>query len=130
MDYIKKAFVNYADFKGRASRKEFWYFTLFNLVVSIFLAILNINLLIFIYFLIIFIPALSLSIRRLHDVNKSGWWVLPGVVINFFQDFIIKLIENKDPKALFIIITFLVYGIWMLYLNLKKGDLFPNKYGV
>lgn len=130
MDYIKKAFVNYANFKGRASRKEFWYFTLFNLLVTVFLSILNVGLLFFLYFAIVFIPSLSVSVRRLHDVNKSGWWILPGIFFGFFEDFIVKLVENKDSKAIFIIIPFLVYTIWMLYLNLKKGDLFPNKYGV
>ena len=114
MDYIKKPFVNYANFKGRASRKEFWYFTLFNLLVTTFLVVLNVGLLIFIYFAIVFIPSLSVSVRRLHDVNKSGWWILPGVLINFLKGYIIKLAENKDPKAFFIIIPFFVYTIWML----------------
>ena len=85
--------------KGRASCKEFWYFTLFNLLVTTFLVVLNVGLLILFILLLYLYLLLSVSVRRLHDVNKSGWWILPGVLINFFQGFIIKLAENKDPKA-------------------------------
>lgn len=83
LDVLKK----YAVFNGRARRKEYWYFALFNILISIILAILDnmlgsfstaagMGLLGGIYALAIFIPGLAVSIRRLHDTGRSGWWLL------------------------------------------------------
>ena len=72
---VKLAFVRIVDFKGRARRSEYWWFTLFNIIVS---AIITMVLpeIAGIWSLIILLPSLSLCIRRLHDVGKSGWWYL------------------------------------------------------
>ena len=92
MNWYLKVLKQYAVFKGRARRKEFWMFTLFYIIFSIALAILD-ELLgttvsldrqdIFtlgwfetIYYLATFVPALAVSFRRLHDIGKSGWWNL------------------------------------------------------
>ncbi len=128
MDYIKKAFINYANFKGRASRKEFWYFALFNLLVATFFILLNLPILVFIYALITLVPSVSLAVRRLHDVNMSGWWFLPTFIISVIpKDMILKFFENT---AWILVLPFLAYSLFMLYLFLKKGDLLPNKYGI
>ncbi|MFO1243004.1 MAG: DUF805 domain-containing protein [Rickettsiales bacterium] len=86
---IKHCFKNYATFCGRASRSEFWYFFLFNLIVAMITNIIDHALFMphdappdefgvfgSIVMLGFFLPALSVMVRRLHDVNKSGWWVL------------------------------------------------------
>ena len=86
-DYFEKGLKQYADFKGRASRKEFWYFILFNFLIHIsvsiyggiiesegFLAIAN-----SVVFIALFIPRLAVLVRRLHDSGKSGWFVLMGL---------------------------------------------------
>ena len=86
MDYFIKALKQYADFKGRARRKEYWMFVLF-VFVSIILAIAIDNLLgvtffkdvpfgyLFVLtFLGIIIPGLAVLVRRLHDIGKSGWF--------------------------------------------------------
>ena len=75
IEAIKLAFVHYADFKGRSRRSEYWWFTLFNIIVS---GVLSIALPDFawIWTLAVLIPGLSLCVRRLHDVGKSGWFYL------------------------------------------------------
>ena len=76
----------YADFSGRARRAEFWWFWAVNLGVWVVLAILSGisdtlgNLLAGIYWLAILVPSLAVAVRRLHDTNKSGWWLLIALV--------------------------------------------------
>ena len=80
MLYYFKAFQNFLNFNGRARRKEYWYFTLFHVIFAVIIAILSeavqVPLLYSLYFLVALIPALALAIRRMHDVGKSGWFVL------------------------------------------------------
>ncbi|AUC84265.1 DUF805 domain-containing protein [Polaribacter sp. ALD11] len=89
--YLKVLKEHYADFNGRARREEYWMFVLFNAIVSILLvavfggiaAVLEspgILFISYIYFLGTFIPSLALTVRRLHDVGKSGWFLLIGVI--------------------------------------------------
>ena len=70
----------FAQFNGRARRSEYWYFVLFNLIVSMGLgmvdAFLGLGFLSPLYGLIALIPAIAVSIRRLHDTGKSGLWLL------------------------------------------------------
>lgn len=88
MNWYLEAFKNkYADFSGRARRTEYWMFMLFHILTIFILAFLSgaLNQLglefigltgLVIYVLLSFIPALSISIRRLHDTGKSGWFYL------------------------------------------------------
>lgn len=96
---IKICFQKYAQFSGRASRGEFWYFYLFSILPGLCNWIITttfgeysdismvMNVLIIIFNIAIIIPMLSVSVRRLHDINKSGWnmlwFLLPliGVII-------------------------------------------------
>ena len=75
-----KVLQNYATFKGRASRSEYWYFVLFNVIFSIVLGfvsgIVDLPILYTIYSLVLLIPSIAVSVRRMHDVGKSGWFVL------------------------------------------------------
>lgn len=81
MKYYLKAFENYTNFEGRARRKEYWMFFLFNLIFSYSLTFLDlfvlktgfINL---IYSLILLLPSIAVGVRRMHDVGKSGWYIL------------------------------------------------------
>ena len=75
----------YATFTGRATRAEFWYFILFNTIVSFILAILDgifgTNGVFYgIYVLAVLIPTLAVEVRRLHDIGKSGWWLLISMI--------------------------------------------------
>lgn len=88
---IKTCMGKYATFRGRASRSEYWYFTLFMAILNLIAVIITVamlgmvsGLLYLIVFLTVslilntplFLPSLAVSIRRLHDLDKSGWWVL------------------------------------------------------
>jgi len=75
----------YAKFDGRAGRGEFWWFALANILALIILAILiaisNIFWILYIgYVIAILIPSIAVAIRRLHDSDKSGWWLLIGLI--------------------------------------------------
>jgi uncharacterized membrane protein YhaH (DUF805 family) len=83
--YYLKVLKQYVDFEGRARRSEFWFFQLFNFLINlglIFLIFLTgnkhspLNGLSFIYSLAVFLPSLAVSVRRLHDIDRSGWWLL------------------------------------------------------
>ena len=84
---IKK---KYADFSGRASRSEFWFFYLFILIGSILTIIADVNMFSHsfdtwgpvnsIYQLLVILPSLAVSARRLHDTNKSGWYILFSII--------------------------------------------------
>ena len=71
---IKTCFNKYATFSGRANLCEYWYFTLFQIILG-FIPIVNI-----ISALALLVPSLAVGVRRLHDVGKSGWWMLIGLV--------------------------------------------------
>ena len=96
MDNFIAVLKKYSDFESSSSRKEYWMFVLFNIVFSSLASIISpkISML---YSLFIFIPALAVTVRRLHDVGKSGWMLL-------------------------IIFIPLIGSIWLLYLLLQKGD--------
>ncbi len=61
----------YGDWSGRSSRAEFWYFVLFNFIIGFVLEFIELSNL---YLLFVLIPSTAVSIRRTHDVNKSGWF--------------------------------------------------------
>tara|TARA_B100000035_G_scaffold249842_1_gene218719 strand:- start:204 stop:560 length:357 start_codon:yes stop_codon:yes gene_type:complete len=107
MKYFILAFKKAFDFNARANRPEYWYFTLFSTIFSlIFMGIdtqllgasaEDIGITGAIFSLVTFIPSLSVSIRRLHDVNKSGWnllWFL--TIIGVFYILYLHIIKGTD----------------------------------
>lgn len=83
MNWFMAALKKYAVFSGRAQRAEYWYFLLFYLIIYVGLAIVDsllgmseIGLLSLIFSLAMIVPSLAVSVRRLHDVDRTGWWVL------------------------------------------------------
>jgi len=66
-------FRKYFAFRGRASRAEYWWFVLFNLLITIPLALLGP--LLFVVGIVLVVPQLAVGVRRLHDTNRSGWWL-------------------------------------------------------
>lgn len=80
MNYYLTVLQNYAVFTGRARRKEYWMFALFNLIIVIVLgvidSIIGVAILGTLYALAVLIPSIAVSIRRLHDTGRSGWWLL------------------------------------------------------
>lgn len=84
MDWYIKAIQNYAIFEGRARRKEYWMFILINFIFAILAgiagALLRFPFLISIYTLFAMVPGIAVSVRRLHDTNRSGWLLLLNLV--------------------------------------------------
>lgn len=84
MNWYLAVLKKYVDFSGRARRKEYWFFFLFNFIIAIVLgiidAMLGLGFLGFIYMLAVLLPALAVTIRRLHDTDRSGWWILIALV--------------------------------------------------
>ncbi len=91
MSWYLAVLKKYATFGGRARRKEYWYYCLFNFIINSLLSIIdfktgsyNVNihvgLLSGIYLLAILIPSLAVAVRRLHDTSRSGWWLLIALV--------------------------------------------------
>ena len=87
---IKICFKKFADFSGRASRSEFWWFQLFYIIVIIVAAIFdsfyvdnsqNMGPVELLSYLILLLPSLAVTARRLHDVDKSGWWMLIALTL-------------------------------------------------
>lgn len=107
--FKRVVFQSYAKFDGRSGRAEFWWFFLANLIVAVVLSALGRVSTVFIivyaiYGLALIIPGLAVSIRRLHDINRSGWWVLIALI----------------P---------LVGAIVLLVFHVKAGDPGSNVYG-
>ena len=116
MNWYLKVLKQYADFSGRARRTEYWMFTLVNLIFAIVAMVLD-NLLglkfneqipygfiYMLYGLAVFIPGLAVAVRRLHDVGKSGWWLLIAFI----------------P---------LIGAIWLIVLYATEGTRGNNVYG-
>ncbi|MCG3861732.1 DUF805 domain-containing protein [Psychrobacter sp. Sarcosine-02u-2] len=87
MDWFKKGLRNYANFSGRARRKEYWYFVLVQMGLVIIAMILDaiifnseIGLFYIVVALGLFLPGLAVTIRRLHDTSRSGWWFLISIL--------------------------------------------------
>ena len=108
MEWYLKVLKQYADFSGRARRKEYWMFTLFNIiftiVASIIDGVLGMPIFYLVYALAMLIPGLAVAVRRLHDVGKSGWMLLIGLI----------------P---------LIGGIWLLVLMVTDSQAGANKWG-
>lgn len=115
MKYYLDVLKKYAEFSGRARRKEYWMFILFHMLFAIVAMILD-NLfgiafgnigygpLYAIYSLVMFIPGLAVAVRRLHDVGKSGWMML-------------------------ILLIPIIGAIWMLILLATEGNKGKNQHG-
>jgi len=115
MNWYLQVLKKYAEFNGRARRKEYWMFALFNIIFLIAAMIIDnvagttigelpYGLFYFIYALAVIIPGLAVSVRRLHDVGKSGWFYL-------------------------IILIPIVGAIWILILFFTDGVIGQNEYG-
>lgn len=115
MNWYLTVLKKYAVFSGRARRKEYWMFVLFNIIFTIVAVILDnvlgtaienvgYGLFYIVYGLAVIIPALAVTVRRLHDSGKSGWWI-------------------------FISLVPIIGGIWLLVLLVMDSQAGTNQYG-
>ncbi|MDO5017573.1 MAG: DUF805 domain-containing protein [Porphyromonas sp.] len=115
---FKTAFIRkYSVLSGRARRKEYWGFQLFSFLfflpvnvpyvcaqIGVINSSLTVTTLYFLIAIFFFMPSLAVSVRRLHDIGKSGWWLLIGLI----------------P---------LIGTLVLLYYYIKEGDHGENRYG-
>lgn len=99
---VKSGFEHYVEFDGRASRAAFWWWFLFTILVaiaaSILDAVIGIPILTIVVSLGLILPDLSVSIRRLHDTDRSGWWILIGLIpIIGFIVLLVFYLQGSDP---------------------------------
>lgn len=90
MTAVRTCFSKYVDFSGRARRSEFWYFVLFTLLVGVVSGVVDSilgtdfdtsgGLINSVTSLALFLPSLAVAVRRLHDIGRSGWWILLGLI--------------------------------------------------
>ena len=105
MEWYLKVLRNYVGFEGRARRKEFWMFALINFIIGLILSAIeavfgSFGILSTLYGLAILLPSLAVTVRRLHDTNKTGWWVLIGLVpVIGFIVLLIMTIQDSTPGA-------------------------------
>ena len=80
MNWYLEVLKKYAEFEGRARRSEYWYFVLVNTIISVVLAIIgaatNTTILRGLYSLAVLLPSIAVGVRRMHDIGKSGWYIL------------------------------------------------------
>lgn len=106
MSYYLEVLRKYAVFYGRERRRVFWWFVLIHILILFFLSIVETVLtgqaaiLTGLYNLAVFIPALAVTIRRLHDTGRTGWWVLIGLVPFFGQIILlIFMLLDSEPET-------------------------------
>jgi len=133
---------HYVDFEGRAARTPFWHYVLVYIVIYIALAIVDRILwtgaLRGLYSLALFLPTLGITVRRLHDTGKSGWWALlmavPAVIsilaaISFFIGALGALLGLFLLFGTLLPIAGLAALAALIYLCAQPGTPGPNQYG-
>ena len=129
---VSICFKKYLDFKGRASRSEFWYFFLFSFIASVvaggLIGVLTrpsdeVPIILFVVVIALFVPLLSVTVRRFHDFGVSGWmycaFIVPYVISGFIED--VQPVLAGIIK-LGILVIFLVYAS-------KESNKGKNKFG-
>jgi len=143
MEWYLKVLRQYVNFHGRAQRKEYWMFALFNVILSLILTVLDslfdltasrFGLLSGLYGLAVLLPALGVSVRRLHDTGRSGWWLLLAPLgsmiavgaLGFLVGFLlgIPLFVVTAP-----LVGLIIGSIVLIVFYATDGDRGPNKYG-
>lgn len=155
--YVHAITRNYANFSGRARRREFWGFMLFHFLISYLLLIVGFiffgsallhaikegsigsaltvisSVLVcatlgLIYGLVVFLPQLALTVRRLHDRGLSGWWLLAPIGIMFVGAIIIKVLETPEFSVI-VALANLGLSIWLFVQYCSDSEPGRNQYG-
>lgn len=146
---IRIGFNKFVDFNGRASRSEYWFFVLFGFLINAGTSILDVGIfgptatvqpLSTLTSLVLLLPQLAVSVRRLHDTDRSGWWIFGGMIVGIVFGFIAGFAIASagpygapDEGTLLILgiagIAFLAYVIVLLVFYCQKGTLGPNRFG-
>lgn len=140
MNWYFEVLKKYAVFNGRARRKEYWYFILFNFIISLIFALINeisiyIDFLSSVYSVIILTPNVAVTVRRLHDTDHTGWWVLliviPAigwVIFYFIAQYYLMLDLFYLGMMIFSIISLISWIILTIF-TVQDSSPGENRYG-
>ena len=145
---VRTCFSKYATFVGRAPRSEYWFFWLFSLLASVVGGMIDgavgtLGIIGLLIELVLFLPSLAVSVRRLHDIDRTGWWILlPFVLIIGSWAMLVSLlagtaglseIEALNPTLLNAVGLVSLVGLVLLIVLLvwfcTRGTVGPNRFG-
>ena len=135
---ITSVFSKYANFSGRARRSEYWYYLLFYFLVSLLLGVItyyasSLALIYSLWILVMFIPSISVTVRRLHDIGKSGWYFFAYLIAYCLLQFLTYIINFDNLVACIFycifLVAFLVYSIILIVWCCRNSQLGENKWG-
>ncbi len=158
MKWFFKCLRQYADFSGRARRKEYWWFSVINFIISLVLIIgfitsiySNIDIqedvdefailasvlkspfiyIYLIYYLVMLIPSIAVFVRRLHDIGRSGYWALLFYGISILANFASVMLESNENVLLTLLILFIMLFATVLFLVwlFTDSQYGPNQWG-
>ncbi len=101
MDFVtafKTCFAKFADFSGRASRSEYWWFVLAYVIVAIVTSLIH-EYVYILAVLVFLIPMISAGVRRLHDIGKTGWLILLGLIPLVGLVLLYFMVQPTQPQA-------------------------------
>ena len=151
LDWATRPLKKYADFSGRAPRAEFWWFYLLLLVTIVIAAIIDsiigskvlgpYGIVACLAYLALLLPYIAVAVRRLHDTNRTGWWMAPPIVLSvlgmvMMGPALVDPVAMSNPAALagmgtslLLLLLAGIIGIVVLVFFLLAGTNGPNKYG-
>jgi uncharacterized membrane protein YhaH (DUF805 family) len=162
MEYMLMPLKRYADFSGRSRRMEFWMWQLFQIIVYVGFTVLMmvvgggmmmaaadpgalaaagggvliLGMLYLIYILAVFIPSIAVSVRRLHDTNRSGWWILaplaPYILVIAGGGMALSSPDSPGGGGAVMLIGLagvVILALVLLVFYLLEGTKGPNRYG-
>lgn len=159
VDAVKQCLRKYGDFSGRATRAEFWWWQVFGWIGGLIFGSIDSSIRSFaggdsyafsplgsIFGLAILLPGLAVQARRLHDIGKTGWWILVWVAIALLGlipltvggvIFIVEWAGGGEPGSaipllvggLVTLLAFLILAVWVIMWMVRQGQDGPNQYG-
>ena len=144
---VSTCFRKYIVFSGRAQRSEYWWFFLFTFVISVVLGIIGsfapvLQFLEWVFSLAVLLPSLAVTVRRLHDTNRTGWWILLLLVLGLagiIAGAVLGVLTSDDDVWSIVVIIFLTIAggllglivgyLVLLYFLIQPSYPGPNQYG-
>jgi uncharacterized membrane protein YhaH (DUF805 family) len=129
---IKVGFSKYSNFRGRATRSEFWYWVLFTsfvyLGLNVFISGFGLSLFagavaMAIMDLLLLLPSVAITARRLHDTNRSGWWQGIGVAL-YIGILVLPGVANRQLTGILPVVAFIALIVFLT----KASDPMPNRF--
>lgn len=129
---VRSGFSNYVNFSGRAVRSEYWYWALFVFIVDIPALLIDLVIvnhrhgpLEIVWHLATFLPSLALAVRRLHDTDRTGWWLPALFVVALLLALIFAFTDILPMAVIVVLIGMLVLVYWFC----QPGTPGPNRFG-